>query len=113
MGSPITEQKHLYAALNNCAFVTTETMKEDPSKPFIFLMDLAMLGVGVGFDTKGAGTFVIKGTRADKPTETFKIPDSREGWVESVRRLTDSFFRSTAPVVCFFCFFTPIQINLT
>lgn len=44
MGSALTETKGLYAALNNCAFVSTENMKEHPSKPFAFLMDLAMLG---------------------------------------------------------------------
>ena len=38
---------------NNCAFVSTKTLKEDYSKPFCFLMDASMLGVGVGFDTKG------------------------------------------------------------
>jgi hypothetical protein len=44
MGSPITESKGLYAALNNCAFVSTESMKDEAAKPFAFLMDLAMLG---------------------------------------------------------------------
>ena len=34
-------------------FVSTKTLKEDYSKPFCFLMDTSMLGVGVGFDTKG------------------------------------------------------------
>ena len=33
MGTPITEEKNLYAALNNCAFVSTSTLKEDYSKP--------------------------------------------------------------------------------
>lgn len=28
---------------------------EDATAPFCFLMDASMLGVGVGFDTKGAG----------------------------------------------------------
>lgn len=97
MGSPITEQKGLYAALNNCAFVSTETIKEDPSKPFCFLMDLAMLGVGVGFDTKGAGNIIVKGPRTDRNPEIYKIPDTREGWVESVRLLIDSYFHKTAP----------------
>jgi ribonucleoside-triphosphate reductase len=46
MGSPLTEQRGLYAALNNCAFVSTEGMKTDPVKPFVFLMDASMLGVG-------------------------------------------------------------------
>ena len=36
MGTPITEEKNLYAALNNCAFVSTSTLKEDYSKPFTF-----------------------------------------------------------------------------
>ncbi len=52
MGSPLTEERNLYAALNNCAFVSTEHLKDEPSKPFCFLMDAAMLGVGVGFDVK-------------------------------------------------------------
>lgn len=56
MGSPITEEKMMYAALNNCAFVSTQHIKEEGAKPFTFLMDAAMLGVGVGFDTTGAGT---------------------------------------------------------
>jgi hypothetical protein len=52
--------------------------------------------VGVGFDTKGAGSMVVKGTRRDRPTEAVKIPDSREGWVESVRLLLDSYFHGQA-----------------
>ena len=39
MGTAITEERGLYAALNNCAFVSTKTLKEDYSKPFCFLMD--------------------------------------------------------------------------
>ena len=29
MGTPITEERKLYAALNNCAFVSTDNLKED------------------------------------------------------------------------------------
>lgn len=61
MGSAITEERMLFAALNNCAFVSTDRMKESPARPFCFLMDASMLGVGVGFDTRGAGTVVVKG----------------------------------------------------
>ena len=81
MGTPITEERNLYAALNNCAFVSTNNLKEDLSKPFTFLMDASMVGVGVGFDTKGAETFVIRGPKDDREPELYKIPDSREGWV--------------------------------
>ena len=98
MGTPITEEKNLYAALNNCAFVSTSTLKEDYSKPFCFLMDASMLGVGVGFDTKGAGEIVIKGVNIDRGEEVFKIPDTREGWVESLKLLLESYFHGTAPV---------------
>lgn len=80
------------AALNNCAFVSTERIgesEEESTKPFEFLFDMSCLGVGVGFDLKGANKLVIT-----KPTETFDfvIPDSREGWVESLKLLLGSYF---------------------
>ena len=98
MGTPITEEKGLYAALNNCAFVSTETLKDDYSKPFTFLMDASMLGVGVGFDTKGAGQIIVKGINKKKDEEIFEIPDTREGWVESLKLLLESYFQGSAPV---------------
>ncbi len=98
MGTPITEEKGLYAALNNCAFVSTSTIKDDYSKPFCFLMDASMLGVGVGFDVKGAGEVLIKGPNIDRTTEVYDIPDTREGWVESVRLLLESYFHGTSIV---------------
>ncbi|KAF0984585.1 hypothetical protein FDP41_000484 [Naegleria fowleri] len=97
MGTPLTEQRGLYAALNNCAFVSTESMKEDPLKPFVFLMDMSMLGVGVGFDTKGESSIVIKGVDNTKQPIMNIIADSREGWVESVKVLLDSYFNGHAP----------------
>ena len=51
--------KNLAAALNNCAFVSTQDIDKDLVKPFEFLMDATMLGVGVGFDCKGAGKLTI------------------------------------------------------
>jgi len=98
MGTAITEEKNLYAALNNCAFVSTSTLKEDYSKPFCFLMDASMLGVGVGFDTKGAAEIIVKGVNRDRNEEIYMIPDTREGWVESLRLLLESYFHATAPV---------------
>ena len=90
MGSPLTEERHLFAALNNCAFVSTKDMWEgvdNVSRPFTFLMDAAMLGVGVGFDTKGANTALLKNKHVSRPNESkpmrkFIIPDSREGTLE-------------------------------
>ena len=97
MGTAITEEKGLYAALNNCAFVSTKTLKEDYAKPFCFLMDASMLGVGVGFDTKGAGEIIVKGIDKNRET-TYEIPDTREGWVESLRLLLESYFHNTPEV---------------
>lgn len=101
--------------VGNCAFVTTEFIEkeDDKSKPFTFLMDASMLGVGVGFDTKGAGKLHIKGfAAATQPgagaadgsahvsapsvgtpsnPRVFVIPDTREGWVDSLRMLLNSY----------------------
>ena len=96
MGTPITEERGLYAALNNCAFVSTANLKDDLAKPFTFLMDASMLGVGVGFDTLGANQIVIKGPNKERQVETYEVPDTREGWVESVKLLIESYFMGTS-----------------
>lgn len=79
------------ACLNNCAFVSTADLKTSFSAPFCFLMDMSMLGVGVGGDTKGAGTLTIKKPFLDETTHV--IPDTREGWVDAVRRVLDAYVR--------------------
>ena len=98
MGTPLTEERGLFAALNNCAFVSTENIKDDLAAPFTFLMDASMLGVGVGFDTLGAGKLIIKGPSETRKTEIFEIPDTRQGWVESLRLQLEAHFLGTAPV---------------
>ena len=90
MGSPITEERGIYAALNNCAFVSTAGLSKDLAKPFCFLMDASCLGVGVGFDCKGADTLVIQRPLAEE--DHYVVEDSREGWVEALRRLLNSYF---------------------
>lgn len=89
-GTPITEEKGLYLALNSCAMVTTENIREKLAEPFCFLMDASMLGVGVGFDTKGAGKLTINKPIDD--VEIHQITDDREGWVISVEKLINSYF---------------------
>ncbi len=82
--------RHGSMALNNCGFASTEDIDLKYSKAFEFVMDALMLGVGVGFDTKGAGKINIK-----VPKEgifLFEIPDSREGWVEALKLLLDAYF---------------------
>lgn len=77
------------AAVNNCAFVSTKDINKDFAEPFCFLMDMSMLGVGVGGDTKGAGTVTVQ-----KPIISnipYKVQDSREGWVDLVRTVLNSY----------------------
>ena len=92
MGTPLVNEQRNSAALQNCAFVSTGSMvKTDPAKPFAFLMEASMLGVGVGFDDKGADKeFVIYAPQEDY---TYDIPDTREGWVESTASLINSYLK--------------------
>jgi adenosylcobalamin-dependent ribonucleoside-triphosphate reductase len=92
MGTALVNEQRNSAALQNCAFVSTTSMtKIDPAKPFAFLMEASMLGVGVGFDDKGAD----KDFALYEPTEgdTYVIPDTREGWVESLASLLNSYLK--------------------
>ena len=92
MGTPLVNLHKNSAALQNCAFVSTlEMTKQNPARPFAFLMEASMLGVGVGFDDKGAD----KDFTIYAPTEgdVYVIPDTREGWVESVAALINSYLR--------------------
>lgn len=92
MGSPIIRKKGFSAALNNCAFVSTIDLKDNKYEPFLFLMDASMLGVGVGFDTLGANSFIIPGFNPNKEKKNYIISDDREGWVHSVKLLLESYF---------------------
>ncbi|MFW9829810.1 MAG: ribonucleoside-triphosphate reductase, adenosylcobalamin-dependent [Promethearchaeota archaeon] len=83
-------QKNGSMSLNNCGFASTEDINRKYSKAFEFVMDALMLGVGVGFDTKGAGKILIKKPKEDN--FDFQIPDSREGWVESLRLALEAYF---------------------
>jgi ribonucleoside-triphosphate reductase len=78
------------ACLNNCAFVSTNQIATDFAAPFTFLMDMSMLGVGVGFDTKGAGLVEIVAP-GPSPLWTHVVEDSREGWVDLVRIILEAF----------------------
>lgn len=86
-----TEQvyKNGSASLNNCAFVSTKDIATDFASPFTFLMDMSMLGVGVGGDCKGAGLVRIVEPSIDE--ETYKVEDSREGWVGLLRIILNAY----------------------
>jgi ribonucleoside-triphosphate reductase len=87
MGTSFVEEKGS-SALMNCAFVSTEDIETRGSFAFTWAMDALMLGVGVGFDVRGANKLSVK---QPKPDGVFQIPDSREGWVESLKLTLDAF----------------------
>lgn len=87
MGTPFMLQKG-GACANNCAFVSSEHIDEDFAGPFTFLMDMSMLGVGVGGDTRGSGKVKIQTPRMG---DNFPVADSREGWVALARTVLNSF----------------------
>jgi len=93
-GTHMTMEKKNSAALQNCAMVSTRDLdKNDPGALFAWVMDALMLGIGVGFDTVGAEKqFPIYAPT--EPAFVYEIPDTREGWVESVRMLLNSYLRS-------------------
>ena len=98
MGTPVVNEQKNSAALQNCAFVSTSEMtKLNPAKPFAFLMEASMLGVGVGFDSKGADKefTIYKPLPSDAETV---IEDTREGWVDSVSQLLNSYLKPEQPM---------------
>ena len=96
MGTDLVNRQKNSASLQNCAFVSTNEMtKQNPGKPFAFLMEASMLGVGVGFDDKGAD----KGFEIYEPNapQEYLIPDTREGWQESTTALINSYLKPDQP----------------
>ncbi len=91
MGTFFVNGIHDSSALQNCGFLSTAFIDEgDPAFPFARLMEMSMLGVGVGFDTKGAGKIELH-----QPIENNDLPivieDSREGWCDSLTTLLRSY----------------------
>ena len=99
MGAPSIHERGLIEAAQNCAFISTAALPQYGGAIFGWIADMLMCGVGVGFDSKGAGSVVI-----DSPgipgedeyvySETFTIPDTREGWADSVTELVNSYIHS-------------------
>lgn len=89
MGTDAIYKKDLFAALNACSFISTKDLAKELTKPFEYMMDMSMLGCGVGFDVKGENKLLIR-----KPKGEFKyiIPDTREGWVESLKFILEAYF---------------------
>lgn len=85
MGTPFIYERGSMA-LNNCGFTVlgdNDTLAND----FHWMIDALMLGVGVGFEAKRTGL------KRYKPVGTYvyEIPDSREGWADSVKLLVEAY----------------------
>jgi len=93
MGSPLVHERGVFAALNNCSFVSTENITTDLTKPFEFMMGMSMVGVGVGFDVLGADKLKILKPGSIIPGTLYSvIGDSREGWITSLKQLLNAYF---------------------
>ena len=99
MGTHMVNGLGYSTALQNCGAVALGQMhKNDPGEPFSFLAQASMMGVGIGYSTIGIDKLDIL---VRKPGEgvytgggnpaTYVIPDTREGWAESMRLLVNSY----------------------
>jgi len=81
------------ASLCNCYFVNVDSITA-----FLFTFDMLMLGGGVGFNIQKEFVFAIpkvqqgRVVRRDTADADFIVPDSREGWIELLRRVFDVYF---------------------
>lgn len=93
MGTSFVNGRNDSSALQNCAFISTANLPEisTPAQPFTRLMGMSMLGIGVGFDVRGADKVEIHDP--GQSHSTYVIEDSREGWCKSVGRLLDSYLQ--------------------
>lgn len=89
LGTPALQMKGAAVAYS-CAFLSTATVADDFARPFCELMDYLMLGVGVGFDVRGAA-LSLPILRPQESAAPHTIEDTREGWIDAVRRLLWAF----------------------
>ena len=92
MGGNFVHDRIVPEALQNCGFISTENIAEEGGSIFSWFMEMLMLGIGVGFDTRGSGTLIVKGDLKEKPFRWHIIKDSREGWSEALADLVNSYF---------------------
>lgn len=86
MGVPFTFERS-GAPLQNCAFISTQDLNHNLARPFVWAFEMLMMGTGVGFDARGAGTVTLT-----PPTRkgVHVVEDSREGWARAIRRVFDA-----------------------
>lgn len=91
-----TVEKLGLLSLQNCAFIVID----EPIRPFTWAMDCLMLGSGVGFNIQREYVYQlpkakkVKIIRQDTDDADFIVPDSREGWIELLRKVLEAHFIS-------------------
>jgi ribonucleoside-triphosphate reductase len=96
LGTDTVDRLGLFS-LQNCAAVVVDS----PIDPFTWTMDALMLGSGVGYNIQKEHVYElpkVKGAlnivRRDTKDADFIVPDSREGWVELLRQVLLSYFKT-------------------
>jgi len=74
-------------SLNNCAVCEIKNIADDAH----WIMDALMNGVGVGFLPTRDDNILLE-IKEPKGTEKYVIPDTREGWCDSLHDLIDCYF---------------------
>ena len=97
MGTDFIQERLETAALQNCAFISSKFISEERGDFFRWLMEMSMLGVGVGFDTEGAEKVHVKGPLTS--SRTFVVEDTRQSWAASVEALIDSYIDGSHDIV--------------
>lgn len=84
-------------SLQNCAFVVVD----EEIRPFTWAFEMLMLGSGVGFNIQQCNVESlnrpypnVKIERVDRNDADFIVPDSREGWVELLKRVLEASFKT-------------------
>lgn len=97
MGTPFVMNRGVVEGLNNCAFISTEFITTEKGDIFRWFMEMLMLGVGVGFDTRGEYKFVVKNP-SKIITRIVVVQDTRESWAESMESLVNSYIDGTEEI---------------
>ena len=94
LGTKTVDQLGL-PSLQNCSFVVVD----DPIRPFTWAFEMLMLGSGVGFNIQKEHVYQlpkvrrkVKVTRKDANDADFIVPDSREGWVDLLKKTLEASF---------------------
>lgn len=90
MGTAFVNGRQDSSALQNCGFLSTRNIATELSKPFVTLMNMSMLGIGLGFDTLGANTVKLY-QPVRHSSHTTVIDDSREGWCKATEKLINCY----------------------